>query len=119
MVVTLELLLVDPPGLLAGVDPIGISVGVDPTGPSGGVGSVGVFVGVVPIGPLLGVESAGLSVGVGIFGLLLLGCPKFLTLVVFPTLEYMVGEGMLIEVVVVLGGMLDGSRELTWRPSNS
>ena len=106
---TLELLSVDRPGLLAGVDPIGISVGVDPTGPLGGVDA---------IGPLLGVEPAGLSVGVGTIELLPLGCPRFLTLVLVPGILVKKGR----EGVVVVGDpgdMVDGSRELTWRPSNS
>ena len=115
VVVTLELLLVDPTGLLAGVDPIGVSVGVDPTGPSKGVDTIGML---VSIGPLLGVEPAGPSVGVGTIGLLPLGWPQFLVLVTPPGFPVRVVE----EDVVVVdnpGGVIDGSRELTWRPSNS
>ena len=95
MVVTLDLLSVDPSRLLVGVDSIGLS---------GGVGPVGVSV---------GVEPAGLSVGVGICGLLLLGCPKLLMLVVFPVLCVMLGEGdEMIGVVVTTGVVVGGSGEL-------
>ena len=113
MVVTLDLLLVDPCRLLVGVDSIGllgevvsigILVGVDPTGPSGGV---------YPVGISVGVDPAGLSVGVGTIGLLPLGCAKVLMMVV------LLGVGVMIGGVVFPGVSVDGSGELTWRPSNS
>ena len=108
---------VDPTGLLGEVVSIGVLVGVGPTGPSGGVYPVGILVGVVPIGTSLGVEPAGLFVGVGAFGLLPLGCPKVLMLVVTPVEGKTVG--VVIGVVVSVGVTVDGSGELTWRPNNS
>ena len=106
VVVTLDLLLVDPCRLL---------VGVYSTGLLGEVVSIGILVGVDPIGPSLGVEPAGLSVGAGFFGLPPLGCPKFLMLVDCP----MLGIVTDVETVDIPGSKSDGPGELTWRPSNS